>query len=303
MPSLNHRTHSTATPRVRMAVIPAAGLGTRFLPATRAIPKEMIPIVDVPMIQHIVEEAVESGITDVILITARHKEAIENHFDLNYELEDTLDKAQKSELAALSRRIGNLCNLISIRQKSPMGLGHAVLCAAPIVGNEPFAVLLGDDLIDNPSRPCTRQLIEIFERENASVVGVMEVPATEVSKYGVVGGKMLDSRLMHVDRLVEKPSTADAPSRLAIPGRYVLSPTIFQCLRETRPGKGGEIQLTDALQLLAEREKLLAYQFEGKRYDTGDRLGFIDATLAFALRRPDLAPGVREIMRKHLASS
>ncbi len=290
---------SSSKNRIRKAVIPAAGLGTRFLPATKAIPKEMIPIVDVPMIQHIVEEAVRSGIEDIVLITARNKEAIENHFDFNYELEDTMDKKAKHELAELSRSIGKLCNLISIRQKNPMGLGHAVLCAAPIIGNEPFAILLGDDLIDNPI-PCTRQLCDIYEREGASVVGVMEVPAAEVSKYGIVGGKMLNPRLMHVDRLVEKPSPDAAPSRLAIPGRYVLSPTIFQCLRETKPGKGGEIQLTDGLQLLAQRERLLAFQYEGTRYDTGDRLGFIDATLAFALRRPDLAPGVREIMKKHL---
>ncbi|MCM2279117.1 MAG: UTP--glucose-1-phosphate uridylyltransferase GalU [Oligoflexia bacterium] len=289
-----------ATKRVRKAVIPAAGLGTRFLPATKAIPKEMIPIVDIPMIQHIVEEAVRAGIEDVILITARNKEAIENHFDYNYELEDTLDKKQKKELADVSRAIAGMCNLISIRQKNPMGLGHAVLCAAPVVGDEPFAVLLGDDLIDSRV-PCTRQLIEIQEREGASVVGVMEVPADEVSKYGIVGGRMLDSRTMHVERLVEKPAAKDAPSRFAIPGRYVLSPAIFQCLRETRPGKGGEIQLTDGLQLLAQREKLLAYQFDGTRYDTGDRLGFIDATLAFALRRPELAEGVRQMMKKHLA--
>ncbi len=259
----------------------------------------MIPIVDVPMIQHIVEEAVRSGIEDIVLITARNKEAIENHFDFNYELEDTMDKKAKHELAELSRSIGKLCNLISVRQKNPMGLGHAVLCAAPIIGNEPFAILLGDDLIDNPI-PCTRQLCDIYEREGASVVGVMEVPASEVSKYGIVGGKMLNPRLMHVDRLVEKPAPDVSPSRFAIPGRYVLSPTIFQCLRETKPGKGGEIQLTDGLQLLAQREKLLAYQYEGTRYDTGDRLGFIDATLAFALRRPELAPGVRELMKKHL---
>jgi UTP--glucose-1-phosphate uridylyltransferase len=288
--------------KIRKAVIPAAGLGTRFLPATKAIPKEMIPIVDVPMIQHIVEEAVRAGVEDVILITARNKEAIENHFDFNYELEDTLDKKAKAELAELSRSIGKMCNLISIRQKIPMGLGHAVLCAAPAVGNEPFAVLLGDDLIDSDV-PCTRQLCDIYEREGASVVGVMEVPESEVSKYGIVGGKMVNSRLMHVDRLVEKPSPKDAPSRLAIPGRYVLSPSIFQCLRETKPGKGGEIQLTDGLQLLAQREKLMAYQFDGTRYDTGDRLGFIDATLAFALKRPDLAPGVRQIMQKHLGSA
>jgi UTP--glucose-1-phosphate uridylyltransferase len=285
--------------RIRKAVIPAAGLGTRFLPATKAIPKEMIPIVDVPMIQHIVEEAVRAGVEDVILVTARHKEAIENHFDYNYELEDTLDKKAKKDLADLSRRIGDLCNLISIRQKNPMGLGHAVLCAAPIVGDEPFAVLLGDDLIDS-AVPCTKQLADIFEREGSSVVGVMEVPAEEVSKYGIVGGKMIGTGLMHVDRLVEKPQPKDAPSRLAIPGRYVLSPAIFDCLRQTKPGKGGEIQLTDGLQLLAKKEKLLAYQYEGTRYDTGDRLGFIDATLAFALRRPELSAGVREIMKKHL---
>ena len=288
--------------KIRKAVIPAAGLGTRFLPATKAIPKEMIPIVDVPMIQHIVEEAVRAGIETVVLVTARHKEAIENHFDYNYELEDSLDKKNKQDLADISRAIGKMCNLISLRQKNPMGLGHAVLCAEPAMGNEPFAILLGDDLIDSDI-PCTRQLIDIYERENASVVGVMEVPAQEVSKYGIVGGKMLNPKLMHVDALVEKPQPANSPSRLAIPGRYVLSPAIFDCLRETKPGKGGEIQLTDGLQLLAKREKLLAYQFEGTRYDTGDRLGFIDATLAFALKRPELAPGVREIMLKHMGPS
>jgi UTP--glucose-1-phosphate uridylyltransferase len=254
------------------------------------------------MIQHIVEEAVRAGIETVVLVTARHKEAIENHFDYNYELEDTLDKKHKQDLADVSRAIGKMCNLVSLRQKNPMGLGHAVLCAEPAIGREPFAILLGDDLIDSEI-PCTRQLIEIFERENASVVGVMEVPAQEVSKYGIVGGKMLNPRLMHVDALVEKPQPSVAPSRFAIPGRYVLSPTIFDCLRETKPGKGGEIQLTDGLQLLAQREKLLAYQFEGIRYDTGDRLGFIDATIAFALKRPDLAPGVREIMLKHMGKN
>ena len=287
------------TKKIRKAVIPAAGLGTRFLPATKAIPKEMIPIVDVPMIQHIVEEAVRSGIEDVILITARNKEAIENHFDYNYELEDTMDKRGKKELADLSRLIGGMCNLISIRQKNPMGLGHAVLCAEPAIGREPFAILLGDDLIDSQV-PCTRQLCDIYEKEGASVVGVMEVPEADVSKYGIAAGKMINQRLMHVDRLVEKPSPKDSPSRFAMPGRYVLSPSIFDCLRDTKPGKGGEIQLTDGLQLLAQREKLMAYQFDGTRYDTGDRLGFIDATLAFALRRPELAPGVRELMKKHL---
>ena len=285
--------------KIRKAVIPAAGMGTRYLPATKAIPKEMIPIIDIPMIQYIVEEAVKSGVEDVILITARGKEAIENHFDFNYELEDTLEKKQKSDLAELSRSIAKMCNLITVRQKTPLGLGHAVLCAAHAVGNEPFAILLGDDLIDSEI-PCTRQLADIYEREGCSVVGVMEVPKQDVSKYGIVGGKMLNPKLMHVERLVEKPSPDKSPSCLAIPGRYVLSPAIFDCLRETKPGKGGEIQLTDGLQLLAQREKLLAYQYEGTRYDAGDRLGLIDATLAFALRRPELADGVRDLMKKHL---
>ena len=284
---------------VRKAVIPAAGLGTRFLPATKAVPKEMIPIVDVPMIQLIVEEAVRAGITDIILITARGKDAIADHFDHSYELEDTLTKKGKSDWAKSLRDIATMCNLICLRQKTPMGLGHAVLCAEPAIGNEPFAVLLGDDLID-AAVPCTRQLIDVYEREKASVVGVMRVPREDTPKYGMVGGKLLNAKTMHVDRLVEKPAPADSPSDFAIPGRYVLSPTIFQCLRETKPGKGGEIQLTDGLQLLAERERLLAYQFDGVRYDAGDRLGFIEATIAYALKRPDLAPGVRAVMKKHL---
>jgi len=287
--------------KVRKAVIPVAGLGTRFLPATKAIPKEMIPIIDVPMIQYIVEEAVQAGIQDIILVTARHKEAIENHFDFNYELEDSLDKKHKNQLSEISRSAGKLCNLIAVRQKFPLGLGHAILCASSVVGNEPFAVLLGDDLIDSPV-PCIRQLIEVFENEGSSVVGVMEVSPQDVSKYGIVGGKALNSKLMRVDRLVEKPSSQNAPSRLAIPGRYVLSPTIFNCLRETQADAGGELQLTDGLQLLAQREKLVAFQFEGTRYDTGDRLGLIDATLAYALKRPQLASGVRAIMKKHLGA-
>ena len=285
--------------KVRKAVIPAAGLGTRFLPGSKAIPKEMIPIVDVPVIQLIVEEAVKAGIQDIVLITARHKEAIENHFDYNYELEDSLEKKHKKDLAEVSRAVGKMCNLISVRQKVPLGLGHAVLCAASVIGNEPFAVLLGDDLIDS-AVPCTRQLIDIFDQEQAAVVGVMKVPKNEVSKYGIVGGQMLSPKLMHVSELVEKPSEAEAPSQFAIPGRYVLNSTIFDCLRQTQPGRGGEIQLTDALQKVAQEEKLLAYQFEGTRYDTGDRLGFIDATLAYALKRPELAEGTRELMRKYL---
>lgn len=280
-------------------MIPAAGLGTRFLPATKAIPKEMIPIIDIPMIQYIVEEAVSAGIEDIILITARQKEAIENHFDYNYELEDWCEKRQKSELATLSRTIGRLCNVVSIRQKNPAGLGHAVLCAAPVIGNEPFAVLLGDDLID-ASVPCIRQLVDVAQAHQASVVGVMEVPRSETQKYGIVAGEAIAPGLYDVERMVEKPSPESAPSQLAIPGRYVLSPTIFDFLRKTAPGKGGEIQLTDAMASLAQHERFLAYQFEGTRYDTGDRMGYLDATLAFALKRPDLADGARSLMKKHL---
>ena len=285
--------------KIRKAVIPAAGLGTRFLPATKAIPKEMIPIVDIPMIQLIVEEAVQSGIEDIIVVTARHKESIENHFDFNYELEDTLDKKGKEELVEISRRLARMCNLISVRQKMPLGLWHAVLAAEPAVGREPFAVLLGDDLID-AAVPCTRQLADIYESKGVSVVGVMEVPSDEVSKYGIVGGKKAGDRLIEVDRLVEKPKPADAPTRFAIPGRYVLAPEIFDCIRETRPGAGGEIQLTDALQILAKKKGLLAYRFDGTRYDTGDRLGFIDATLAYALKRDELRAGVKALLKKHL---
>jgi UTP--glucose-1-phosphate uridylyltransferase len=285
---------------IRKAVIPAAGLGTRFLPATKAIPKEMIPIVDVPMIQHIVEEAVRSGIQEIVLITARHKEAIENHFDENFELEETLLQKGKADLAEISRAVGRHCQLISVRQKKPLGLGHAVLCAAPVIGDEPFAVLLGDDLIDSEV-PCTQQLIEVYQKEGASVVGVMEVPRAEVTKYGIVGGKMLSPRLMEVNRLIEKPSPDEAPSQWAIPGRYILKPSIFEGLRQLKPGKGGEIQLTDALQWMAQRERLLAFPFEGTRYDTGDRLGYIDATLAFALKRKELAADVYRILEKHRA--
>jgi UTP--glucose-1-phosphate uridylyltransferase len=285
--------------KVKRAIIPAAGLGTRFLPATKAIPKEMIPIVDVPMIQFIVEEAVRSGIEDVILVTARHKEAIENHFDFNYELEDTLEKRHKDDLVEASRQIANLCNLITVRQKNPLGLGHAILTAAPIVGHEPFAILLGDDMIDSEV-PCTQQLIDVFNKENTSVVGIMEVPRIETSKYGIVKGSKLREGLLRVDAVVEKPKPSEAPSQFAIPGRYVLKPEIFDLLRLVKPGAAGEIQLTDGLQLLARSSGLLAYQYQGERYDTGDRVGFIDATLEFALRRPELRSSIIALMKKHL---
>jgi UTP--glucose-1-phosphate uridylyltransferase len=253
------------------------------------------------MIQYIVEEAVRSGIEDIIFVTARGKDSIMDHFDYAFEVETLLDRKGNTALADVSRNIAKIANVIAIRQKNPLGLGHAVLCAERIVGNEPFAVLLGDDLID-AKVPCTQQLIEIAEKENASVVGVMEVSEKDVSKYGIVGGDPVREKLMRVRTLVEKPAPADAPSHLAIPGRYVLSPTIFEILRNTAPGKGGEIQLTDGLKTLAEREKLMAFQFEGTRYDTGDRIGYIDATLAFALKRPELAGDVRALLQKHLAA-
>ncbi len=291
-----------ANMHVRKAVIPAAGLGTRFLPATKVVPKEMLPIVDVPMIQLIVEEVVRSGIKEIVLITARHKEAIENHFDYNFELEETLERAGKKDLAKISKDLGRYCNLISIHQKTPLGLGHAVMMAAPVIGDEPFAVLLGDDLIDSQT-PCTRQLIDVFHEHQSSVVGVMEVPPTEVSKYGMIGGKTLKQKLWQVEQVIEKPSPQNTPSQMAIPGRYVLSSKIFDCLKEVKPGKNGEIQLTDGLQLLAQQEKLLAFQFEGKRYDAGDRLGYIEAQLAYALKRPELKQGVMNIMKSYLQKS
>lgn len=288
--------------KIRKAVIPCAGLGTRFLPATKATPKEMLPIVDIPMIQYIVEEAVRAGIRDIVFITGRNKDSIVDHFDYAFEVETVLEKKGNTVLAEMSRDIARLCNIITIRQKNPMGLGHAVLCAEPVIGNEPFAVLLGDDLIDS-NVPCIGQLIAVAEEHQSSVVGVMEVPVREVTKYGVVGGERINEKLTRVKTLIEKPSIKEAPSQLAIPGRYVLTPSIFEILRNTPPGKGGEIQLTDGLKILAERENLFAYEFDGTRYDTGDRIGYIDATLAFALKRPDLRDDMKKLLEKHLAQA
>ena len=290
--------------RIRKAVIPAAGLGTRFLPVTKAIPKEMLPIVDVPTIQLIVEEAVASGLEEIILVTARGKDAIANHFDTHYELEDSLERRGKHELAEISRAISRMARVITVRQQLPLGLGHAVLCAEDAVGNEPFAVLLGDDIIDaDPA--CTRQLIDQFQTQ--SVVGVMEVPAAEVSKYGIVKSDPVSgsSRLSRVRDVIEKPAVGAAPSRLAIPGRYILTPGVFTALRAVEKQylarKSGEIQLTDALKILADSEGLLAYEFDGVRFDAGDRLGYLEANLAYALRRPELASGVRALLKKYLS--
>jgi len=287
--------------QIRKAVIPAAGLGTRFLPATKAIPKEMIPIIDKPMIQYIVEECVDAGIRDIILVTAHGKESITNHFGRSAGTEEFLRSKGKFDLLKMVERISSMANITTVYQENPMGLGHAVLTAREAVGNEPFAILLGDDLID-AQVPCIRQLTQIFEQHSTSVIGVMEVPREDVSKYGIVSGKKVSDRLINVDLMVEKPDPTNSPSRYACPGRYVLTPKIFDLLEKTKPGKGGEIQLTDALAQLATEEGLLAYLFEGKRYDTGDKLGYLEATAAFALKRPDLSTEARKIFARLLES-
>ena len=290
-----------ASRKVRKAVIPAAGLGTRFLPATKAIPKEMLPIVDVPTIQLVVDEAVRAGITDVVVINGRNKEAIEDHFDHAFELEATLRARGNTKLADEMQRISTMVRLISVRQKQPLGLGHAVLTARRYVGNEPFAVLLGDVIIDAPV-PCTRQLLDVYAT-HGPVIALLAVPPEKVHLYGVIAGKRMRERLYHVDTLVEKPAPGTAPSNLSVLGRYVLPPEIFDILEATPPGKGGEIQLTDGLQTLAKRASLYGLETEGTLYDAGDKAGFIEATVAFALKRPDLARELRPILRRLLAEA
>lgn len=285
--------------KVRKAVIPAAGLGTRFLPATKAIPKEMLPIVDKPTIQYIVEEAVASGIEDVILITGRGKGEIEDHFDYAYELEDTLERQGKTQLLALSCQAAELVRLISIRQKRPLGLGHAVLCARDVIGDEPFMVLLGDDIIRS-SKPVTQQMIERFQAYGLPMVAIMDVPDEEVSLYGIVGGKPYGNRLLQIERMVEKPKREEAPGRSAIIGRYLLTPDIFAYLERTAPGRSGEIQLTDALDQLRQAIGLLGYYFEGDRYDAGEKFGYLKANLDFALERTELRPKLLEYLRERL---
>lgn len=274
--------------RIKKAVIPAAGLGTRFLPATKAQPKEMLPIVDKPAIQYIVEEAVQSGIEDILIITGRNKRAIEDHFDRSVELELALEEKKDRELLNLVRNISGLANIHYIRQKEPKGLGHAIYCAKTFINNEPFAVLLGDDIVDSKTKPCLQQLIDIYNEYGTSIIGVQEVPKADVSKYGIVSGKMVDERLYKVNNLVEKPSIEGAPSNIAILGRYIIEPEIFEILEHTKPGAGGEIQLTDALKELSTKQDVYAYIFEGRRHDIGNKLGFLQATVEFALKREDL---------------
>ena len=274
--------------KITKAVIPAAGLGTRFLPATKSCPKEMLPIVDKPTIQYIIEEALASGITDILIISGRNKRAIEDHFDRCPELEKNLADGGKDELLQMVKDIAEI-NIHYIRQKEPKGLGHAILCAKAFVGDEPFAVLLGDDVVHNEEYPCLKQLMDVYEATGGSVLGCQTVPQEKVSAYGIVASEPTDKeRIFKVNDMVEKPAVEEAPSRLAVLGRYVITPEIFEILEHTAPGRGGEIQLTDALKVLAKEQSMYAYDFIGKRYDVGDKLGYLQATVEYALRRDDL---------------
>lgn len=277
---------------VKKAVIPAAGLGTRFLPATKAIPKEMLPIVDIPTIQYIVKEAVQSGIEEILIITNSNKHCMENHFDRSYELESRLSESNKMEECNMICDIANMANIYYVRQKEPKGLGHAILCAKSFIGDEPFAVLLGDDIVENhDGKPALKQLIDTYNEVQASVVGVQTVPETEVSKYGIVEPELGSSqagRRVKLRSMVEKPKQEDAPSNLAVLGRYILTPEIFDYLETQTPGAGGEIQLTDSIKNLMISQSVYAYDFEGIRYDVGDKLGFIKATIEYALEREEL---------------
>lgn len=277
--------------RIKKAVIPAAGLGTRFLPATKAQPKEMLPIVDKPTIQYVVEEAVAAGIEDILIITARNKKAIEDHFDRNIELEMILKQKNKAEELEEIKLISEMANFFYIRQKEALGLGHAVLCARRFIGSEPFAVLLGDDVIYSKV-PCIGQMAEVYAREKATILGSQQVGWDNVHKYGIVDSEDKSGPLVRVRQLTEKPDRAEAKSDLAVLGRYILEPEIFPILEKTTPGTGGEIQLTDALNTLAARQPVWAYTFEGRRYDVGDRIGFLEATIEYAMRREDLAPAL-----------
>ncbi len=289
------------TAKVRKAVFPAAGLGTRFLPATKSQPKEMLPLVDKPLIQYGVEEAVHSGIQNIIIVTGRGKSAIEDHFDVSFELENLLESRGKKELLSVVRGISEMISVCYVRQKEALGLGHAVMRARELVGNEPFAVVLSDDVIDSET-PCLRQLLDIYEFFYSPVVAVMEVPKEQISAYGVVDAEPVShngakDRLFRIRDMVEKPKPADAPSNLAIIGRYVLTPEVFHSIESIEPGRGGEIQLTDALKHLLRSRPIYAYRFEGTRHDAGDKLGFLRATVEFALARRDLGGPFREYLK------
>ena len=281
---------------VKKAIIPAAGLGTRFLPATKAQAKEMLPIVDKPTLQYIIEEAIESGIEEILIVTGRNKKSIEDHFDRSVELELELEQKGKTAMLEMVQDISNMVNIHYIRQKEPKGLGHAIHCAKSFIGNEPFAVLLGDDIVD-ASTPCLKQMIDAYDEYKTTVLGVQEVARENVDKYGILDVKHIEDRVYKVKDMVEKPSVEEAPSNIAILGRYIITPEIFNILENQAPGKGGEIQLTDALQTLATKEAIYAYNFEGRRYDVGDKLGFLEATVDFALKRPELRDEFIEFLK------
>ena len=286
--------------KIRKAVIPAAGYGTRFLPATKATPKEMLPIVDKPTIQYIVEEALASGIEELLIVSGHGKRAIEDHFDSAPALEAELRKKGKTDLLQIVQETADV-NVHYIRQRYMRGLGDAILCAKTFMGDEPFAVLLGDDVVYHPERPALRQLIDVYEQTGGSVLGCQQVPDEKVSSYGIVAGEPVNGwkeKLLRVSDMIEKPSLAEAPSHFAVLGRYIIKPEIFAILENTKPGKGGEVQLTDALKVLAKLDNVYAYAFEGKRYDLGDKLGFLKATVEFALRREDLGPAFRAYLRQ-----
>ncbi|MCT4585598.1 MAG: UTP--glucose-1-phosphate uridylyltransferase GalU [Peptostreptococcaceae bacterium] len=285
--------------KVKKAIIPAAGFGTRFLPATKASPKEMIPIVDKPTLQYIVEEAIEAGIEDILIVTGRHKRSIEDHFDKSIELELSLEKSGKDELLKMVRDISDMVRIHYIRQKEAKGLGHAILCGKPFIGNEPFAVLLGDDVVDSKT-PCIKQLMDVYEEKQGTILGVQEVKTEDTSKYGIVDGLEDSDKIRKVKNLVEKPDPKDAPSNVAILGRYIITPQIFDILETTKPGKGGEIQLTDALKELAKRENMYSYIFDGKRYDVGNKMGYLEATIDFALKRDEFKSDLIDFMKKKI---
>ena len=287
--------------KITKAVIPAAGFGTRFLPATKAVPKEMLPIIDKPTIQYIAEEAIRAGITDLLIIVSRGKEAIVNHFDKAYELETILERDGKEEMLKAVREVSSKIDVHFIRQQEQKGLGHAVLYAKAFCGNEPFAVMLGDDVVVS-EKPCIGQLTEQFEKCGASILGVQRVGLDSVSKYGIVDCENVDGRLYKVNGMVEKPKKEDAPSDVAVLGRYIITPGIFECLERTPKGAGGEIQLTDALVLLSEKEALYAYDFEGKRYDIGNKQGFLQTTVDLALSRDDLRDEFADYLKKIAAN-
>lgn len=282
--------------KIKKAVIPAAGLGVRFLPATKAQPKEMLPIVDKPAIQYIVEEVIESGIDEILIITGRNKQAMEDHFDRSLELEVRLKETGKTPLLEMIQEISKLAYVCFVRQKEPLGLGHAVYCARRFIGDEPFAVLLGDDIIRGVT-PCLKQMIDLYQEVQSSVIAVMEVPEKDVSKYGILDAKEERKGIYRIGDLVEKPALEQAPSRLAIMGRYIIDPRVFPILAEAKPGAGGEIQLTDALRILCREQPMYGLAFEGKRYDVGDKLGYLQATVEFALARPDLSKQFREYLK------